>query len=236
MDRRIYAPSAGLETWKGRLADPEKQWVRKKSAFETAVFWELGAMQPRGLHSELCAVLDQHDSLHGCELVASFPEHRVPLPGGTRASQTDVWAIVRAPIGLVSVAIEGKAGESFAETVGEWRKEASNGKEARLSFLCKQLGIAEPIRDAVRYQLLHRTTSALLEADRIGAAAAAMVVLSFVADSRSKSDFETFGSCLGVAVEHGTLSKTATSQGRPLFIGWLDVKPCSDADIAAIAF
>lgn len=141
MDRRIYAPAAGLETWKERLSEPEIQWVRTKSAFETAVFWELGARQPRGLHSSLTSLFDHEDLLRDCELVASFPEHRVRLPGGTRASQTDVWAILRGPRGLISLAVEGKAGETFGETIGDWRKEASAGKEERLKYLCEQLGL-----------------------------------------------------------------------------------------------
>lgn len=86
MERRIYAPTTGLEAWRNRLADPETQWVRAKSAFETAVFWELGARKPRGLHPLLAALLDQDDAFKGCELVASFPEHRVELKGGDRKS------------------------------------------------------------------------------------------------------------------------------------------------------
>ena len=113
MERRIYAPTLGLETWKSRLAEPETQWVRAKSAFETAVFWEVGARQPRGLHPRLAGLLDAEGPLRDCQLVASFPEHRVHLPGGSRASQTDVWAILRAASGLISVAVEGKAGESL---------------------------------------------------------------------------------------------------------------------------
>jgi hypothetical protein len=45
--------------------------------------------------------------------------------------------------GLISLAVEGKAGESFAETIGDWRKDASDGKETRLAFLCEQLGLAQ---------------------------------------------------------------------------------------------
>jgi hypothetical protein len=48
MERRIYAPTSGLATWKNRLADPDTQWVRAKSTFEIAVFWESGALPPRG--------------------------------------------------------------------------------------------------------------------------------------------------------------------------------------------
>jgi hypothetical protein len=35
MERRIYAPTVGLATWKNRLADSDTQWARTKSAFET---------------------------------------------------------------------------------------------------------------------------------------------------------------------------------------------------------
>ena len=197
MDRRIYVPASGLESWRCRLADPETQWVRGKSAFETAVFWEYGARQSRGIHPKLALLLDQQPELREAELVASFPEHKVRLPGGARASQNDVWAVLRTSGGLVSLAIEGKAGESFAETIGEWRRDASEGKTKRLEYLCAQLGIVAPPDDALRYQLLHRTVSALLEAERVGATVAAMIVVSFIKDPASLADFSAFTSCMG---------------------------------------
>lgn len=235
MEHRIYAPSAGLETWKSRLADPEVQWVRTRSAFETAVFWELGARQPRGLHPRVTAILDREDLLRDCKVLASFPEHRVHLPGGSRASQTDVWAMLRAPRGLISLAVEGKAGESFAETVGDWRKSSSEGKEKRLAYLCEQLGLPQGVNDAIRYQLLHRTASALIEAERIGAFAAVMLVLSFSEDVVSKGDYDAFVSCLGAGVALDRLVCASSSARLPLFLGWLDVPPSTDAEIASVA-
>lgn len=235
MDLRIYAPAAGLQTWRNGLADPETQWVRTKSAFETAVFWEVGARGPRGLHSRLIDLLDQEDLLKQSELVASFPEHRVRLPGGSTASQSDVWAILSTPRGLVSVAVEGKAGETFGGTVGEWRTAPSEGKMKRLAFLCEHLGLADGVSDSIRYQLLHRTVSAILEADRIGAIAAAVIVLSFTEDAKSKDDFCAFGTCLRTDVVAGRLCRATAPSRRPLFLGWLDVPPCTDADIAAVA-
>ena len=235
MDRRIYAPAAGLETWRGRLSEPETQWVRTRSAFETAVFWELGARQSRGLHPSLTSLFDHEDLLRDCELVASFPEHRVRLPGGTRASQTDVWAILRGPRGLISLAVEGKAGETFAETIGDWRKEASVGKETRLTYLCEQLGLAGGVNDTIRYQLMHRTASALIEAERIGAVAAVMLVVSFTTDAISRSDYDAFISCLGGKAVLDRLTSAASAVKRPLFLGWLDRPVCTDEDIAAVA-
>jgi hypothetical protein len=234
MEARIYAPSTGLETWRSRLADPETQWVRGKSAFETAVFWETGARHPRGLHPKLTALLDQEKPLRDCELIASFPEHRVRLPGGSRPSQTDVWAIGRSPDGLLSLAVEGKAGESFAETIGQWRERASVGKQERLTFLCQELGFSSGVQDSLRYQLVHRAASALLEAKRIGAAAAAMIVLSFVEDAKSKEDFGAFVTCCGTEPGYGRMLR-ASSSPQPLFLGWLDIPPATDRDIAALA-
>jgi hypothetical protein len=146
-----------------------------------------------------------------------------------------VWAILRGPRGLVSLAVEGKAGETFAETIGDWRKEASVGKEKRLAYLCEQLGLAEGVNDTIRYQLMHRTASALIEAERIGAVAAVMLVLSFTLDAISKSDYDAFISCLGGKAALDRLTCAASAVKRPLFLGWLDLSPCTDADIATVA-
>ena len=235
MDRRIYAPTAGLSTWKHGLEDPDTQWVRTKSAFEIAAFWECGAMEPRGLHPHLIALLEQEQSFEGCDLIASFPGHRVRLPDVAVESQMDVWAVVRTYFGLVSLAVEGKAGEGFAETVGEWRTGALTEKNERIAFLCDQLGLTKPPSDEIRYQLLHRTVSALLEAERVDAAFAAMVIVSFTDDPRSKDDFGAFTSCLGGAVSPGQIRRMPSVRNRPLFLGWLDAKLCTDAEIAAIA-
>lgn len=235
MDRRIYCPAAGLSSWRDHLVDPDVQWVRGRSAFETAVFWELGARQPSGLHPTLAALLEQAEPLRECSLVASFPEHRVSIPGGSRASQTDVWALVRTTSGLLSLAVEGKAGESFATTIGEWRRDASEGKQERLRFLSDQLGLATAPQDTLRYQLLHRAASALIEAERCAATAAAVVVVSFADDARSKQDFEAFASCLGASHTAGTLCLAATVKRTPLYLGWLDVPACTDAELATVA-
>jgi hypothetical protein len=235
MERLIYAPSGGLATWKRGLTDPAAQWHREKSAFETAVFWECGAMQPRGLHPHLVALLEQEPSLEGCDLVASFPGHRVALPEDMPPSQTDVWAVVRTYAGLVSLSIEGKAGEGFAETVGEWRKQALEGKEKRLAFLCDKLGLTSQPSDELRYHLLHRTVSALLEAERVDASIAAMVIVSFTDDPKSRDDFGAFTSCLGAPIGPGQIGRMPSVQHRPLFLGWLDAKLCTDAEIASVA-
>jgi hypothetical protein len=82
---------------------------------------------------------------------------------------------------------------------------------------------------------MHRTASALIEAERIGAVAAVMLVLSFTPDAVSKSDYEAFISCLGSKAALDRLTCAASSVKQPLFLGWLDLSPCTDADIATVA-
>ena len=191
-------------------------------------------MRKRGLDDRLIALLDQAEALRDTRLIAAFPEHQVQLPGGARPSQTDVWAILRATGGLVSLAVEGKAGETFGETVADWRASHSDGKERRLQFLRDAIGQTGPLDDTLRYQLFHRTASAVIEADRLGAEAAVMIVLSFAPDDRSKADFVAFASSIGVEGAPGRLARTTLKSGRQLFLGWLDVECCNDAQIAAI--
>src|SRR3989442_246296 len=93
--KRIYTPSVGTNSWRALLAEPELHWKRGASAMELAVSWELAARTARGLPSEIAGVLDLHPSTRGAELVFGVPEHRVALPGGSRASQTDLWVVVK---------------------------------------------------------------------------------------------------------------------------------------------
>jgi hypothetical protein len=104
------------------------------------------------------------------------------LPGGSRASQTDLFALARSGSDLISIAVEGKVAEAFDTTVGEWldRRAAEQAKRGRtrqpsaqtrkrLAFLCELLQLEEGDILDLRYQLLHRTAAAILEAQRFAA-------------------------------------------------------------------
>lgn len=51
----------------------------------------------------------------------AFPEHQVPLLGGSRPSQTDLFVVAQSPGELVSIAVEGKVREPFGPL--GWRME-----------------------------------------------------------------------------------------------------------------
>jgi hypothetical protein len=234
MMRRVYAPASGLATWQQMLSDPDKQWVRGASAYETAVFWERGARSARGLTPTLASLIDRLPEWHDSSVIAAFAEHRVALPGGTRASQNDVWAMLSGTAGLLSLTVEGKAAESFGETVQEWTKKLTPGRTERLEYLRTLLGLAEPVDNELRYQLLHRAASALIEASRVGAVAAGMVVLSFRQNQKSQDDFARFCTAIGADFAIGVPLLARSVLIRPFFVAWLDVPAATDAEIAAV--
>jgi len=126
---------------------------------------------------------------------------------------------MRGANGVVAVAVEGKVDEAFGPTVGEKRADASPGVTTRLTYLLERVGL-ESVPDAVRYQLLHRTVSALLVAEQFDAAAAVMLVHSFSPTGLWFEDFAAFAALFGAPAQVGGVTRIGDHAGLPLFIGW----------------
>jgi len=233
---RIYTPTSGPGDWRRLLADPAKHWKRKRSAFELAVSWERARRSERGLPSAVAALFDRHPKFKGASLVLGIPEHQVSLDGGGHPSQTDLWALLSiAGGGLVSVAIEAKAGEPFDKTVAEWLAAGSprSGRPARLRQLQEVLALKPEVAPQLRYQLLHRTAAAMLEARRFRAGSALLLVQAFADDPESLEAFSHFGRALGCVCSAGTIVDGPVLDGVALHVGWLQCPPATDAEVAA---
>jgi len=214
---RIYVPTSGPEGWRSLLADPQKHWVPGYSARTLAYCWEA----QDGFPPEIATALSQVPALAGAQPLLIFPEWKVSLPGGSRPSQNDVWVLAKGASGLISMAVEGKVNEPFDVTLGEWKVDASRGRQTRLEHLQEVLGMTTPFPDSVRYQLLHRAASAVLEAERFGARDAVMLVHSFSPQNLWFEDFASFASALGLKVAVGKVATTAARSGIPLHLGWV---------------
>jgi len=212
-----YPPSAGVRDW--RTLHKSKHWRKFYSAYELAVAWESAdPFLPREVQTWFG---------NSAELLAVIPEHKTPLPGGSRPSQTDALAFVRYAEDY-AVAVEGKVNESFGPTVGEWRQDESPGKIERLKFICQTLGLDYPPADTIRYQLLHRTASAVIEAQRFQTDCAAMFVHSFAykqprEDSESFADFLAFLKLFNISLEDKK-PYTGAENGKPLYFAWVSPK------------
>ena len=214
----FYIPTEGPASWQALLGDPTKHWKTGRSARTLAHCWESAG----GFPSEISATLEDspYAELHKLQFVAGFPEHKVPLPGGKRASQTDVFVLAAGGGGLVSVAIEGKVDEPFGDTVVDWLGDSpSPGKQERLAYLCDLLGITTGTTQALRYQLLHRTASAIIEAERFSAPTAVMLVHSWAPNLEGFVDYSAFVEALGGSPEVDSVTDVTSTNG--LYLGWV---------------
>jgi hypothetical protein len=216
----ILIPTTTFEDWKRLLAKPDLHWKPSFSAMTLALAWE--DAKSAGFPPEILALLQSDgrpDWLNLRPLIA-IPEYRVPLPGGSRPSQTDLVAFAHGEKGLVAIAVEGKVDESLGPTVAERRNESSEGATIRLRYLCETLSLQGECPGDVRYQLLHRTVSAIQIARDFFAESAVMIVHSFSADKKWLSDFQRFAQLLGAEAEPGQLAPAGTRGGIPLYVGW----------------
>ncbi len=201
----IRQSTSGPDDWKAHLAQPELHWKPGRSAMEAAFAWEAG------LPGEIAVLFPD------ATLLQAIVEYPVALPGGGQSSKNDVFALLSSAEGLIAVMVEAKRDESFGPTVGEWLRDASAGKIARLTALCEVLGLMrEALPPEIRYQLLHRAASAILTARRYHACAV-MVIQSFSPEARWFDDFSRFASLMGAAPDKDRLLGCVCTE---LQIGW----------------
>ena len=222
---RIYLPATAPEDWQRLLAEPDLHWKAGRSAHALAHSWQSADGFPKEVADALAVGPTELSDL---ELLIALPEHRVPLPGGSRASQTDLFVLARNGRGeLASIAVEGKVSESFDKLVRTWRAEESAGKAERLAFLARTSGLPEDpdALDDVRYQLVHRTASAIIEARRFNAAHALMLVHSFSQEAEWFDDYAAFARLLGATPEKDSVGVAADLDGVRLHLGWVTGDP-----------
>ena len=216
---RIYIPSAGPDSWQQFLAEPEKQWRTGYSAKSLAHSWE----EANGFPTEIQTAIDASaiDGLDGIVPLLVIPEHKVPLPGGRRESQNDVFVLASSSHGLVSMCIEGKVEEPFGETVANWGPDNSPGKRERFDYLANLLELNGAKLSDIYYQLLHRTASAVIEAQRFHADKAVMLVHSFSQSHRWFPEFCDFASRFDIEPELNQVYLCGQRSGVELHIGWV---------------
>lgn len=219
---KFLVPTRGPEDWKRLLADPTKHWRSGFSAKALAYSWE----EAGGFPCEVKQVLSNSaiPLLEDVELLLAVPEYKVPLPGGRAPSQNDIFVLGKSKHQgqLIAITVEGKVAEPFGPTMSEWLKEASKGKLSRLDYLCWLLEL-DADRDSlemIRYQLLHRTASALILAKKFNADAALMLVHSFSQEHEWFEDYLHFLELFGRSGTPNSVTSVGKRNGVETYLSW----------------
>jgi len=216
---KFFIPTNSQEDWKHLLAKPDKHWKTGHSAKALAYCWQ----EADGFPQSVRKVFENSGIklFQDIELLLAFPEYKVPLPGGRRASQNDIFILARGNSQLISIMVEGKVSEPFGETIADWRLHDRGGKTVRLKFLCDELQLDEDRIDYIRYQLLHRTASAVIEAKRFNAQNALMLVHSFSQLDEWFDDYCQFLALFEVKGKINSIVFGKNVDGINLYFGWV---------------
>jgi len=196
-------------------------WQPGRSAKSAADLW----FKSNDIPNSVARVLKGDEHFAGAKLLDAFLERGVDLGDGKQPSQTDVMAIVRIGDEIGILAVEAKVDETFGPTVDEWLREPESGtssRRARLEHLCKTLGLAASEVGSLRYQLIHRTASAVFEAKRYCSRQTAMLVQSFCPKRSWFEDYAAFVKAMGLgSTEPGKTTPSKNCDGVELRLGWV---------------
>ena len=175
----IVVPANSAEDWRKLLRDPVKHWRQGYSAKSLADHWQ----DENGFPADVRQLFRSASfpGVHDAEMLLGIPEHPTNLPGGGYPSCTDLFVLAKCSDGLITMTVEGKVRETFGEVIDTWLHQDKHeaNRRTRLNGLCKWLEIDVKDVMELRYQLLHRTAAALIEAERFSASTAVMLVHSF---------------------------------------------------------
>ena len=222
MSRFFYAQEIGKpEHVVPYLAQQQRHWKKGYSAYELAHSWVNAGDIPASVRS----VINTCPDYAGAHLVEGLFERDVDLRTPGRRSQTDLLAFVKLAHGNAVIAVEGKVDEPFGELVSVWN-DYSRGKARRLEALCASLALRVADVGDIRYQLLHRTASAIYEAQRYRTRRALMLVHSFSFSDTSFRDFQAFAELMGTPIPAANrVSEERECEGVRLRLAWVKDRP-----------
>jgi hypothetical protein len=221
--KRIFVPANTLQDWRQFLADPAKHWKIGYSARTLANCWHVAD----GFPSEINHIFSSSTitAFQSIEPLLILPEYKVALSGAGKDSQNDIFVLAKTQTHeLASIMVEGKVDESFGNTLKSWKlanQGFTDNKRKRLDYIQQQLGL-ENIPDDIYYQLLHRTASARIEAERFNASYALMIVHSFSQTSKWFGEYARFLALFGITAEKNNLYHLNTQHGIHLYSLWAD--------------
>jgi len=229
MSAKFFTPKGepADEPWQWEKLHSPGKWKPGRSAKALAHCWTDAGGFPR----EVQKALDDsaYPALQNLRFECGYPECPAKLAGVGRQSMNDILVWARGNDGLVCITVEGKVLESFAQLVKGWRKKnPGENREIRLSCLLKATGLQESQVHNLRYQLLHRTASAIIFAkekngEKIECKNAVMLVHSFSQTHANFCDFADFARAYDGKInpQRGCIHYVGKIRNINLYLAWI---------------
>lgn len=221
--RNIFITAEKPEDWKRSLADPEDQWKSGYSAKALAYSWQKANGFPDSIKEVF--LNSKPEIFKDLRVIAAMPEYKVNLPGGNQPSQNDIFIIARNKNKIFSITVEGKVSEDFGPKILDWKKDIkseNSGKPKRLEFIKNKLELNNKTNiDNIRYQLMHRTVSAIIQAEELNCSSAMMLVHSFSQNDEHIEDYLTFIELFNLKGKINNISGPVDVNDINLYFSWI---------------
>ena len=193
------------------------------SAYELASAWQGGDDFPPKVAKALATA-----TFARIEMLFGFPEHKVKIEGRGAGSASDLFVVARRVQdgGLITIAVEGKVGESFDLPVSEWLANAKDeNRKKRLEWLAGLLCLEAGKLSEIPYQLLHRAAAPIIEARRLNAGDAILLVHSISEEHEHIQDYREFVRLLGATGEANVVEPVGVRHGVQFHVCWVADEP-----------
>lgn len=217
----VVVPITSTKEWQRLAVSHEKPWQSGYRIMSLANYWQGANGFPADVQRMFESASDT--SITDSEMLLSIPEYETELPAYGGPAFADLFVLARSRGGLTAVIVESRVNEPFDSVFGgmRWKKGDVIDQRTTLAGLSEILEISLGDASTTRYQLLHRTASALIEAERYSATTAIMLVHSFSSERKWFEDYEVFGAAMGATTEYGQLVDVGLRSGTRLMLGWL---------------
>ena len=216
--RRLEA-AHGTEGWRELLADPPRHWRNDPSVERLADAWAASAPKPP---AEVRAAW-AGTPFERFEPTIAIPAYDVELPGGWHPVHNDL--LIAGTLGdeLGIVMAQGKVDGSMGPHIDEVLHNPLPGKLVRIGYLKNVLELPDPLPESTCYNLLDRTASPLIEAIRLEARYAAMIVMAFGSLDPCLEEYRQFAGLFGASGDPDRLEHLPPHENPELWIGWIRV-------------
>lgn len=190
------------EDWHEIVGD--RNWGEGKSAQLLASSWIKVVNNKGAFPKEVQGLIKEKTLFNNIKIIYGIIESPVELDTGRGQSMSDLmlYCSKNGKDNCMDfiIAVEGKADEPFGDIVEKWIRNGNDNptktRTNRLNFLNQLLGLEIKEYSKIKYQLIHRTASAILEAKKYGIRECMMLVHIFKKTERdynkSLNDYSEF--------------------------------------------